>query len=322
MADAPGVMVVGSVHTDFVAAAARLPVPGETLPGHRFGEFPGGKGGNQAIAAAQAGSRTVFVGRVGRDERGRRLRAALAAKGVEIAWLGEDATTATGASAVLVGAAGDYASIIVPGASGRLSAKEIEAARLAFAASRVVVGQLEIDPAITLAALRLGKRLGLTTVLNAAPAPADAAALPAGFWREVDLLVANRVEAAMLLACQPDAAGEDGGAADLAQRFGLPAVLVTLGPAGAAAAEGGNVWHEVGFPVGAVDAIGAGDAFVGYLAAALAAGATLAEAVRRANAAGALAVTRPGAYDAAPPAAAVETFMASMAAGDRTHPTR
>jgi len=309
---APGVVVVGSVHTDFVTSADRLPGRGETLPGHRFGEFPGGKGDNQAIAVARAGARSRLLGRVGRDAQGQRLRAALAAKGVDVAWLGEDPEAGTGASAVLVGAEGDYASIVVPGASARLSSADVARARPAFAASRVVVGQLEIAPAVTLAALSLGGRLGSITVLNAPPAPTDPASLPSGLWRAVNVVVVNRVEAAMLLRRHPGSPADgERDALDLARGFGLRSAVVTLGETGTAVASDGATWREAGFRVDALDAIGAGDAFVGFLVASLAAGADLTAAVRRANAAGALAVTRSGAYDAAPTAAEVEALLAS-----------
>lgn len=309
----PGVVVVGSVHVDLVASAARLPRRGETLPGTGFAIHPGGKGGNQAVQVALNGIRSTMIGRVGRDPFGERLRAALQAKGVDTTYLTEDEEAPTGASTVLTGENGDYASVIVPGAAGRLERVDLERARTAFDRADVLLVQLEIDPQTVAMAVEMGKVAGLSVVLNAAPAPADAAQLPARLWDGVDVLIVNQVEAEMLSGQVTDDVGRSAAIAEtLMLRYALSAVVITLGANGAVLVRRDGVLRCGAWPIPMiVDTIGAGDAFVGTLAASLASGATLDDAVLLGNAAGALAVTRAGAHDALPTAAAIHAFVGS-----------
>lgn len=305
----PRVVVVGSVHTDYVATAGRLPMAGETLPGVAFAVHPGGKGGNQAIAVSRAGGRAVFLGRVGADAAGDALGTALAAKGVDVNYLGRDPDRPTGASAVLVGEAGDYASVIVPGAGLGLGADLVAAQRTAFAGAAVAIGQLETPAEGTREAFAIARSSGARTLLNAAPADRRMDGLADGLLALVDVLVVNRVEASMLLESNHAELEPMVAAETLRRRTRCGTVVVTAGAAGAAVSLGSERWMEPGRDVAVRDAIGAGDVFVGYLAAGLAQAMPVRLAIRRANAAASIAVTRPGAYDAAPAAADVDALL-------------
>ena len=308
----PAVTIVGSVHMDLIATADRLPQRGETLPGHHFAMRPGGKGGNQAVQAALCGVHAFMVGRVGQDAFGDHLRQALSRKGVDATHLTVDREAPTGASTVLVGENGDYASVIVPGASGRLSPPDIDAARPAIAKSTVLLAQLEVSLDAVARAVAVAKDSNRLVILNAAPAPRSLDALPLVTWQACDGVVVNEVEAEMLsgLPCRDGRAAEAAGAA-LIERLSVPTVVITLGPHGALLVRRERARHFPGWPVDVVDTVGAGDAFVGTLASQLARGASLDDAVPIANVAGALAVTRSGAYDAMPSIEEVRAFLAA-----------
>lgn len=310
MAEVNGsVVVAGSVHMDLIARAGRLPQRGETLPGTAFTTHPGGKGGNQVAQVARAGGHAVIVARVGRDDFGERLRAALLQSGVDTTHLVRDEAAATGVSTVLVGADGDYASIIVPGASARVGAEDLDAAAPAIADASVMLLQLEIEASAVSDAAARGRASGATVILNAAPAPARPDEIPSALWRNVDVLVANRGEAEML-------AGDDGAglpvnelATCIRARWGIGTVIVTLGGDGVALADDDGFLHERAWPVDVVETIGAGDAFIGMLAATVARGTSLRDAFPLANAAGAVAVTRSGGYEALPTRSEVQQFL-------------
>jgi ribokinase len=305
-----GVSVVGSVHMDVVATAERLPAAGESVVGHRVALSPGGKAGNQAAQAALNGVRTFLIGRVGRDVFGDQLRAALARTGVDTTYLTVDAQEATGISPVFTGADGEYASIIVPGAGQRLEPEDIEAARDAFAQSAVLLIQGEIPLEISAHAARLARSLGCRVLFNASPAPADAAAIPDALWSDVDVLLVNGTEAERLSGMPiADVPAAMIAAEALRRRFGIPTVVVTLGGRGVVTLDERGARHLPSWPVPVVETIGAGDAFAGVLASELARGRQLDEALPLANAAGALAVTRPGAHDSLPTGAQIRAFL-------------
>ncbi|RPF29060.1 ribokinase [Georgenia muralis] len=285
------VVVVGSANVDLVVDVPRHPGPGETILGGNLRRTPGGKGANQAVAAARAGGAdTWFLGALGRDEAADLLLASLTGAGVHTDLVARSAE-ATGTALIWVTDDGENAIIVAPGANSEVSVDAVAARRLAVA--DVVLAQLEI-PLETVVAAARARRDGARLVLNAAPSRD----LPAQLWAEVDILVVNEHEAR-------DLAGRDGSPAQLATALleRVPAVVVTLGGDGALVAERGSEHQSVTAPrVTAVDTTGAGDTFCGVLAAALADGASLAGAARLAAAAGALAVTRPGAQDAVPTA--------------------
>ena len=305
-----GVCVVGSIHMDVVARASRLPGKGESIVGDHAALSAGGKAGNQAAQAARNGARTFMIGRVGRDVFGDRLRDTLVASGVDITYLAVDADAGTGVSPVLTGADGEYASIIVPGAGWQLATADIEAAREAFTQSAVLLLQCEIPIQLSVHAAQLARSLGMTVIFNASPVPADTVAIPAEMWPAVDVLLVNATEAALLsglaVAGVPDAVRASEA---LRQRFDLPTVIVTLGGSGVIVVDANGVQHVPAWPVEVVETIGAGDAFAGVLASETARGRSLPEALPLANAAGALAVTHPGAHDALPTRAEIRTFL-------------
>jgi ribokinase len=281
------IAVVGSVNLDVVVAVARLPGPGETVVGGDRRELPGGKGANQAVAAARLGSAVGFVGRVGADAAGRRLRADLAAEGVDVAALREDDGAPSGMALIGVDEAGENAIIVSPGANGRVGPADVEAAHGLIAGAGVVLLQHEIPADAVVAASAVA---GGRVVLNPAPARELAG--------RVDVLVPNRGELERLAGPGPPS--------EAAARLALPAVVVTLGAEGALVVQGSRA-EEVAAPeVRAVDTTGAGDAFCGALADALDRGGELVEAARWAAVAAALSVTGEGARGGLPSRAEVE----------------
>ncbi|MEZ4596755.1 MAG: PfkB family carbohydrate kinase [Chloroflexota bacterium] len=278
----PRVCVVGSLHFDIMVRAPYLPRVGETLIGDAWWWRPGGKGGNQAMAAVRHGAATEMVGRLGDDDLGARLRERLAAAGV-----GLDHVRATregsGMSVAIEQADGDYAAVVVSGANHELDAEAVAASADAIRAAAVLVLQHEISGAANVAAARLARAAGAAVILNAAPArPLD------GMDGLLDVLVVNAVEAEMLgagIVRDLDGAGR---AAGVLLRLAR-AAIVTAGGAGVALATVGGGSPTVGaHPVTRQASHGAGDAFVGALAARLAGGADLGTALRYANAAAAL----------------------------------
>ena len=298
------VIVVGSVNVDLVVRSARLPAPGETVTGGSFEQHPGGKGGNQAVAAARLGAPVHMLGAVGSDSFGLEAQAALVAAGVDTTSLVTDPRAATGIALILVDAAGENVISVASGANVAFGpeALERELDGLGSLAGDVVLVSNELAPATVVAALRATRAAGARTIYN--PAPADG--IDVGWLEFVDILTPNRGELRML-------AGSDPGADLAATARSLAvreAVIVTLGREGALVVpRDAPAWSVPALPVEAVDTTGAGDAFNGALAAALAAGRPLDEAVRRAVAAGGLATTRPGAREGMPTNAELEAAL-------------
>ncbi|WP_063784253.1 ribokinase [Streptomyces sp. SBT349] len=288
------VRVVGSLNLDRRVSVRRLPGPGETVAGREPVTGLGGKGANQAVAAARAGARTALVGAVGDDPAGESAVRALTSAGVEVAGVRAVAGVATGSAWVTVDAGGENAIVVCPGANARLGTEDVRRGLAAAGPGDVVVLQLEVPGDAVRFAAALGRRRGATVVLNAAPVPEALG----GLLDDVSLLVVNEHEARAIARAAGVEPGEDPTA--LARALGLT-VVRTLGADGATAATGRRVLHAAAPRVRAVDTTGAGDAFTGYLAAALAAAPhDLAAALDGAVRAGALAVTRPGALDAIP----------------------
>jgi ribokinase len=307
-----GVCVVGSIHMDVVAKADRLPSKGESVVGHTAALSPGGKAGNQAAQAALSGAHAFLIGRVGRDVFGDQLRAALARAGVDTTYLTFDEREATGVSPVLTGADGEYCSIIVPGAGQRLTREDVDAASDAFAQSAVLLLQCEIPLEISVYAARFARSLGCRVVFNASPAPTDAHTVPDDLWSAVDILIVNGIELARLSGMP--AAGLQAArfaAERLREGLTIPLVIVTLGGDGAIALDDHGSRHVPAWSVPVVETIGAGDAFAGVLASELACGRDIDDALPLANAAGALAVTRPGAHESLPTGEQIRAFLAA-----------
>ncbi|MFI7064043.1 ribokinase [Kribbella sp. NPDC050124] len=298
------VCVLGSFMKDLVASAERRPLPGETLHGTGFAEFLGGKGVNQAIAAARMGARTAIVGTIGEDRYGEEFLELLESDGVDTSWVVRHPSLGTGVGLPLVLPDGGNSIIIVSRANAAITAADVEAAADVLTDSAVLSVQLELPVEASRAALRLASTAGVTTILTPAPvSPVDR--LLASY---VDILVPNEVEAAALTGLDCDDESQVPIIArKLADEWNLRGCVVTLGSRGAFVVDRSSssaaVWIEP-HQVATVDTVGAGDAFCGSLAASLAAGAELVDAVRLANAAGALSTTVNGAADSAPDRAA------------------
>jgi ribokinase len=272
-------VVFGSLNLDLVLPVATLPAAGETVLGGELRRYAGGKGANQAVAAAQLGGRVRLVGRVGADASF--LLTEAAAAGVDVSGVIADPGTTTGHALILVDGHGENIIAVAPGANARVDHTDV--ARAALGPDDTLICQLEVPVPAVAAAVRTARAAGALVVLNAAPA----VTVPPALLADVDLLVVNESEARAIGTADPAA---------LAARTGC-AVVVTLGGEGAAFAshDGGRAGSAPSYPVDVVDTTGAGDVFVAGLALARHQGADLPEAVAFAVAAGALAVTSPGA---------------------------
>jgi ribokinase len=299
--NAPHLIVVGSSNTDLIVRAERLPAPGETVLGGEFITAAGGKGANQAVAAARCGARVAFVARVGADAYGRDSLANFAREGMDTRYVFTDRQALSGVALIVVDARGQNLIAVASGANARLTPADVAAARPAFAEARVLLLQLESPMETVLAAARLGREHGLTVILN----PAPARPLPTELYPLVDVLTPNEHEAAALT----DERAPEAAARALLAR-GVKTVIVTLGAAGVLLATGNGVETHAGFRVEAVDTTAAGDAFNGGLAVARARGEPRLAAIRYAQAAAALSVTRLGAQPSLPTAAEVAAFLA------------
>jgi ribokinase len=294
------IVVVGSLNMDLVVHAPRHPQPGETILGSEFHTFPGGKGANQAVAAARLGGQVRMIGLVGQDDFGDALLQTLASDGVDAEHVLRHASAATGVALITVDAAGQNTIVVASGANGRLTPGDVSAAEDAFRGASLLLVQLESPLPAVGRALELARRHGLRTVLNPAPAQPLELALLA----RVDYLVPNETELALLTGI--DARRE---ALRELHRWGVGRVIVTLGECGVLIAEDGGELHLPAYHVVPVDTTAAGDAFVGAFAVALTEGRSVDKAAVWANAAGALAVTRLGAQPSLPTRAELTGFL-------------
>jgi ribokinase len=300
------VCVVGSTMVDLVTRVPRLPVAGETLAGSSFSEGFGGKGGNQAVTAARLGADTTLVGRIGADRFGDAALANYLDAGVDARFVTRDPALPTGVAPIFVDDAGQNCIAIVLGANAALTKSDVGAAAVAIAAADVVVCQLEIPQAAVIEAFRIARGAGVTTIFN----PAPAAPVADELWGLTSIAVPNETEAELLtgIAIADDASAEAAARALLAR--GAGAVIVTLGRRGALVVTAGGSERIAPVNVSAVDTTGAGDAFVGTLAACLSAGMTLGAAARRANLVAACSVTRAGTQTSFPDRATAIAFAA------------
>ena len=289
------VAVVGSLHLDILVEAPRLPLSDETLAGKAWAQKCGGKGGNQAVAAARFGARTAMGGRVGDDDFGRHLRESLRAAGVDDGCVATDATTGSGMSVAILEASGEYGAVIVSGANLAIDAGTIRTSWALLWRSAVLLLQNEVPDAVNLAAARAAQEQGCRVVLNAAPARPIAPAL----LDLVDILIVNRVEAAALSGLPAATIAEAEAAARALHRPGRD-LIVTLGGEGLLLADGASAMlRQPAFPARQRSSHGAGDCFCGALAARLASGETLERACDFARMAAALYVAATPAEQAA-----------------------
>lgn len=308
---APGVAiaVAGSVNMDLVFRSARLPLPGETVMGSAFHQYPGGKGANQAVACARQGAQVSMIGRVGADAAGASLRAALGADGIGLAHLATSEGAASGIAAILVDDAGANSIVLAPGANLLVTPADIEAARTAIAQADMLVCQLEMALPAVLRAMDLARAAGRAVLFN----PAPVQALPDEVLARADYLVVNESEAALLSGLEVDSPATAALACAALHARGAAVVLVTLGAQGVVlGGAGGNAFLPA-IAVQAVDSTAAGDTFIGAFAVALLEGADVLAAASRAQYAAALTVTRPGAQESIPTKAEVERFIAAHA---------
>ncbi|MGH2632616.1 MAG: ribokinase [Tepidiformaceae bacterium] len=303
-------VVLGSLMQDLVVRVPRLPLVGESLLGHEFAVFPGGKGGNAAIASARLGASCHMVGRVGTDPFGGQLIAALQADGVDCSFVQRDPANGTGIAVPMVFDDGRNSIISVPRANLAMTAADAEAAREVIASADVLIVQFEVAMEATMAAIRIARHAGVAVLLNAAPITP----YPPEALRLATYLVVNDVEAA---AIAPEAGGDHAREATELLARGPGAVVVTLGELGSVVATQDGAAFVAPFLVEAIDSVGAGDAFCAAFAFAMGTAAPARRdpvaAARFANAAGALAVTRPGAAPSLPRFAEVQAMLGAEA---------
>jgi ribokinase len=298
---------VGSANVDLVARVTRVPAPGETVLATGYQTNPGGKGRNQAIAAARAGAAVAFVGCVGADPEGEVLRSSLAAESIDVTGL-STVEAPSGRALITVSDDGENAIVVVAGANASVSAASVQAAGDPIMDADAILAQLEIADTAVAAAFAAGRSAGATTILNAAPAHPVMSLLA-----RTDVLIVNEHEASLLAGRPVSDADSAEAAARTLVDVGPTTVVVTLGAAGAVAVRDGQALRQPSFPVEVVDTTGAGDAACGALAAALADGADLDVALARACAAGALAVGELGASPSTLTGAAIERLISGAA---------
>ncbi len=296
MTKPPRVTVLGSLNMDISVTVARLPGPGTTVLGSPARFTPGGKGANQAVAAARLGAEVHMAGCVGDDDFGRQLLANLRTEGIDADAVRTQASAPSGLALIAVDDCAENLIIVSPGANHQVGPPDVDAATAGDPGILVISAEIPA-PAITraLAAAQPSRK-----ILNLAPAPENAAALVAAGGDRLAWLVVNESEAAAILGRPVDGLADAARAATELTRHGPRHAVVTAGAHGAALATEDDTHIIEGFPVDAVDTVGAGDTFVGALAVAVAAGVPAPEAVRAAAAAGAAAVTRPGAQTGMP----------------------
>ncbi|QDU41188.1 Ribokinase [Maioricimonas rarisocia] len=303
----PRIAVVGSINMDLVVRCERLPRPGETIIGLDAREVSGGKGANQAVAAARLGASVSMVGRVGSDGFGETLLGSLQAEGIHVGHVARTPDCSSGLAIVAVETSGENAITVVPGANGRLSVEDVRAASDVIEAADVLLLQLEVPTETVIAASQIARAAGTRVILDPAPAPT---AVPEGLLA-VDLLCPNESEAAALNGLPVESDDDLQAAARRLAEISGAEVIITLGDRGALLHQrDGQSVRVPAFPCTAVDTTAAGDAFAGALALRLAEGTDVPEAIRFANAAGAIAASRHGAQPGMPTRNDVEQLMA------------
>ncbi|HEX9591555.1 MAG TPA: ribokinase [Bradyrhizobium sp.] len=310
------VFVAGSINMDVVATADRHPRIGETIAGKAVLYFPGGKGANQAVAAAKLGASTTLIGRLGRDAFGDELKAFLVAQGIDLSFVQQTSDTHTG-TAIITVANADNTIVVIPGANALVSAADVEAPTLAT--GDIAVSQFEIPlPTIT-AFFQRARAAGTTTILNPAPA--------VEFGRElldlVDILILNETELGLLAKAELRDTDDHARFIDAARSLQAgqeKIICVTLGKRGIVALIDGQPHVDLGRAVKAIDTTGAGDCFVGAVAALLADGQPLRSAFRYANIAASICVQRMGAAPSMPTVEEVKAVLSASRPGEGRDP--
>ncbi|MDE1166835.1 MAG: ribokinase [Pseudomonas sp.] len=299
------VVVVGSLNMDLVTRAPRLPRGGETLHGDSFVTVPGGKGANQAVAAARLGAPVAMIGCVGGDAYGEQLLAGLLVEGIDCQAVTPIADVASGVALIVVDDNSQNAIVIVAGANGRVSPASVQAVDHLLVQAEVIICQLEVPNEAVAFALKRGRELGKTVILNPAPASGP---LPSDWYAAIDYLIPNESEAQALTGLVVDSRASAEQAASQLLAMGAGKVIVTLGAQGSLFADGQGFEHFPAPQVKAVDTTAAGDTFVGGFAAALARGDTERQAIAFGQVAAALSVTAAGAQPSIPTLKEVQAF--------------
>lgn len=306
------VLVIGSSNTDLIIKVARIPKPGETILGGKFTRAAGGKGANQAVAAARAGGEVTLIARIGRDTNGEQALNGFAAEGINVKYVVQDEKTPSGVALIFVAKDGENSIAVASGANDKLTPADVRRAEAAFRKARIVLLQLETPMKTVAASIELAA--GVPVVLNPAPAQSLAPEL----LKRIHVLTPNQREAELLTGI---AVSNQATAAEAADRLlvrGVQNVIITMGSRGALVVSKTFRQWMPGFEVNAVDATGAGDVFNGALAVALAEGRTLLEAARFASAAAAISVTRLGAQPSIPVRREIDAMLATGKIGSRS----
>jgi ribokinase len=298
------VLVVGGANTDFLVRGPSLPKPGSTIEGEDFQEAPGGKGANQAVAAARLGAKVALVGRVGPDERGAAILARLKSEGVHVQEVSRDSDSATGVALVMIDAKGEKQILTAPGANRRLTVRDIAHAGELIARARVVLLQLEVPLEAVAAAIRLARSAGARVVLD----PAPARQLSEELLRDVHVIRPNAAEAEVLTGIKVTGQASARRAAENLLRRSVRAAVIGSPEGNLLLSSEGELWLPH-LPVDVVDVTGAGDAFAAAMAVCIARGEDLPSAVRFAHAAAALKTTRLGAQAGLPKRDEVERLL-------------
>lgn len=302
-------LVVGSLNMDLVMRVERLPRPGETVKSLAFQTHGGGKGANQAVAAARLGATVAMIGAVGRDDYGGRLLGVLRQDGVDVTHVRQLEDTPTGTAMIVVDVRGQNQIVIVPGANDAITFDQLQRGFAAKRDAAVCLLQLEIPMEMVKAAAKMAKEAGMTVVLD----PAPAAPLADDLLRYVDVITPNETETFVLTGVEvTDPRSAERAARVLLDR-GVGAAVIKMGAQGAFLHHGAATYYKPAIPVEAVDTTAAGDAFNGSFSVAISRGDTLAEAVDYAVAVGALTVTRAGAIPSLPTSGEVSRFLAERA---------
>ena len=313
--DGPHIVVVGSINMDLVARVTRLPAPGETVAASRWETIPGGKGANQAVAAARMGARVSLIGRVGNDDHGGALLRGLKEAGVGVRHIAREPLLPSGLAMIAVDALGQNTIITHAGANGALLARQIDEAWDSLGSVDALIIQFETPAPGLLRAAERANEQGIPVLFNASPAPP--AHLAGDLLKRTTILVLNETEANKLTGVIVRNRRDAELAADQLIERGVQGVIVTLGAQGALMMSADQPVNYLRAPlVKAVDTVGAGDTYIGALAVALCEGMDLNQAAWLAGMAAALCVTRPGAQPSIPTRAEVEAFLSNAAAPD------
>ena len=300
------IIIFGSVNIDLIATTPRLPTPGETINGNNFFTAGGGKGANQAVAAAGLGIPTKIVGRVGNDSFGQQLLVSLSTANVDTTDVLVDENTHTGVAVIAVGASGENNIIVVPGANHSINNTDVERLKNLLSDVTALLLQLEIPVEVAISAAKVAQEMGVKVILDPAPMPAN---FPNDFYNLIDIITPNEIEASQLVGFEvnnQETAME--AAVELCHR-GVKNAVVKIGDRGVICATKEEAFFQPAFVVKTIDTVAAGDAFNGGLAAALDTGLSLKEAVKWGAAAGALCTTKPGAQPAMPDRKTFDNFL-------------